>query len=379
MNRKLLVGIATLAVLVPGTAAGRPAPGPSERSGPGVSGKVPCAKLKKRHKPLPARCRKPKPPPPAPKPTGPPVLGTVTATIEIPGETTTVNPGSDSDTGGMVYGAGSLWTVDTHGLVRIDPATNAVIARVPGPSGYGGIVFGDGAVWYSSWDAGAVLRVDPATNAIVATVPVPAGPEELAALPGSVWVASHYDWSASRIDTATNRVVATVRMPGEYPGCCGPQGIAAGEGGVWVAVPGLGGTNLVVRIDPVTNAVSAAIGGTTQTCGPVLAAAGAVWVTNAGCGGPGVARIDPATNGVVVRGIGDMIRVTDAVAVNGSVYFRVSVVTDGIERVDPATNTVTGILEIRGLPAFGAGRLAYGAGSLWARAPARILRVQLTG
>jgi streptogramin lyase len=157
------------------------------------------------------------------------VLGTVTATIEIPGEATTVNPGSDSDTGGMVYGAGSLGTVDTHGLVRIDPATNAVIARVPGPSAYGGIVFVDGAVWYSSWDAGAVLRVDPTTNAIVATIPVPAGPEELAALPGSVWVASQYDWSASRIDTATNRVVATVRMPGEYPGCCGLQGIAAGR------------------------------------------------------------------------------------------------------------------------------------------------------
>jgi DNA-binding beta-propeller fold protein YncE len=146
-----------------------------------------------------------------------------------------------------------------------------------------------------------------------ATIPVPAGPEELAALPGSVWVASHYDGSATRIDTATSRVVATVRMPGEYPGCCGPQGIAAGEGGVWVAVPGLGGTNLVVRIDPVTSVVSAAIGGSTQTCGALLAAAGAVWVTNAGCGGPGIARIDPATNRVVVRGIGDMIRVTDAV------------------------------------------------------------------
>jgi hypothetical protein len=110
----------------------------------------------------------------------------------------------------------------------------------------------------------------------------------------------------------------------------------------------------------------------------VLAAAGAVWVTNGGCGGPGVARIDPATNGVVVRGVGDLIKVTDAVAANGSVYFRVRSVTDGIERVDPATNTITGILEIRGLPAIGAGRLAFGAGSLWVRAPARILRVQVT-
>jgi hypothetical protein len=254
MNSKLPVAIAVVVLSILG--AGELALAGNGRSERGVRGKVPCAKLKKQHKRLPPRCRKP---PPPPKPIGPPVLGSVTATIDIPGETTTVNPGSDSDTGGMVYGAGSLWTADTHGLVRIDPGTNAVIARVPGPSAYGGIVFSDGAVWYSSWDAGAVLRVDPATNAIVATIPVPAGPEELAALPGSVWVASHYDWSASRIDTSANRVVATVRMPGEYPGCCGPQGIAAGEGGVWVAVPGLGGTNLVVRIDPVTNAVSAVI------------------------------------------------------------------------------------------------------------------------
>jgi hypothetical protein len=39
---------------------------------------------------------------------------------------------------------------------------------------------------------------------------------------------------------------------------------------------------------------------------------------------------------------------------------------------------VTGVLEIRGLPGLGAGRLAYASGSLWLRAPARILRVQLT-
>jgi hypothetical protein len=73
-----------------------------------------------------------------------------------------------------------------------------------------------------------------------------------------------------------------------------------------------------------------------------------------------------------------MIVVSDAAAADGSVDFRVKSVSDGVERVDPATNTITGILEIRGLPAFGAGRLAYRAGSLWVRAPARILRIQIT-
>jgi hypothetical protein len=98
------------------------------------SSAVPCSKLAKLHKKLPPRCHK-KPP----KPASPPLLGTVKATIALPDE------GADQDD--MAYGDGSLWVIDSRGLLRIDPVTNAVVARIAGPeSTYGGVVVADGAV-----------------------------------------------------------------------------------------------------------------------------------------------------------------------------------------------------------------------------------------
>jgi YVTN family beta-propeller protein len=47
---------------------------------------------------------------------------------------------------------------------------------------------------------------------------------------GSVWVTNYDDGTVSRVDPATNEVVATIEV-GRHP-----DHIAAGEGGVWVAV-----------------------------------------------------------------------------------------------------------------------------------------------
>ena len=334
--------------------------------------KVPCAKLKKHRKPLPARCRKRKPPS---KPAAPPPLGTIAATIAIPGETTGQVLGVYQDDRGLAFGEGSLWVADSHGLVRIDPATNAVVARISGPKGGDDIVFADGSVWYDSWEDGTVSRVDPRTNSIVATIPVGGGPEGMAVTPGSIWVASHYSWAVDRIDTATNSVTA-VPMPGPAAPANGPQEVTATPTGVWVGLPA---TNHVIRIDPVTNTVVAQIAAGVS-CGGLAADSSTVWVTNGGCGGRSIARIDPGTNKVVFSGvIGDMVLVTDAVIADASVYFRVQSITSGVERVDPTSDKVTGMLEIPNLPSDGGTFLAYGAGSLWVRSPAHVTRVQLSG
>ena len=59
-------------------------------------------------------------------------------------------------------------------VVRIDPATNEVTARIPVDGWPRDIVVGDGSVWlqadtqFSGSDvlAGSLLRIDPATNAL---------------------------------------------------------------------------------------------------------------------------------------------------------------------------------------------------------------------
>lgn len=325
--------------------------------------------MKKRHKPLPARCKKKAPPAKPPSPQAPSSLGTVATTITLPDE-------NGIEQYAMAFGAGALWVSDSHGLLRVDPATNAVAARIAGPNAIYGDVVVDGSVWYDSWDGSAVYRVDPATNAIVAKIPVPAGPEGLAATPGSIWVASHYDWSVSRIDTASNRVVATIPMPGENPDCCGPQRIAATSTGVWVGVPNL---NQVVRIDPATNRIAAVISAGVS-CGGVAADASSVWVAGASCA-TGLARIDPATNQVLLHGpIGDIFRATALEIVGESLYVGVLSATTGVERIDPTTNKVMGVLELRSLPTTtdnGGPDLAYGAGSLWVRGPGSVIRIDL--
>ncbi|MGH2673919.1 MAG: hypothetical protein ACRDH1_00660 [Actinomycetota bacterium] len=109
------------------------------------------------------------------------------------------------------------------------------------------------------------------------------------------------------LPAADPRVTATIPV-GPFP-----RAIAAGEGGVWVVVPGddtdggYGGT--VERIDPATNQVVASI--PVDTSDAVAAGAGSVWVTGVtNTVGPSgqtsdfngvVLRIDPDTNRVVDR------------------------------------------------------------------------------
>ena len=75
----------------------------------------------------------------------------------------------------------------------------------------------------------------------------------------------------------------------------GSIGIAAGEGGVWVANSD---ANTVSRIDPATDTVVATIDVGAQPV-DVTVGAGAVWVTE--FGDDTVARIDPATNDVTAH------------------------------------------------------------------------------
>ena len=49
------------------------------------------------------------------------------------------------------------------------------------------VAFGDGVVWAANWNDGTVARIDPATNAVTARIPVGAT-QALAAGAGSAWV-----------------------------------------------------------------------------------------------------------------------------------------------------------------------------------------------
>jgi hypothetical protein len=231
----------------------------------------------------------------------------------------------------MVAGAGALWVVGSDEVIRVDPGTDSVTARIPVAatgSGPAAVAVGAGAVWVpvavpaalwridpgsnkvtgrislggplhgsisvsaagdTVWVAccgeapassGRLLRVDPHRKRVVADIPLPANPAAMAADATGAWVATA-DGQVLLVSRKRNRVVAAIDAGGPLGFS---QTIAVGPSGVWLADPF---DEQIVRIDPRTRRVMARI-----TAGAVttLAVTGdAVW----GLSSMGLVRVDP--------------------------------------------------------------------------------------
>ena len=155
---------------------------------------------------------------------------------------------ADSE-GGITVGAGSVWmAIDKKGvLARVDPQTNKVVAQIAIPSGSYAPAFADGAVWITSTEHNLLTRVDPESERVVVSIPIGPQPRFLTVGAGSVWTLNQGDGTISRVDTKTNKLVATVAA-----GISGTGGeIAFGEGSVWATVFKIP----MSRVDPAKNSV----------------------------------------------------------------------------------------------------------------------------
>jgi DNA-binding SARP family transcriptional activator len=140
--------------------------------------------------------------------------------------------------GPLTIGAGSVWTTDATGLLRIDARTGRLRARVPlpflqGSPGADEIAVGDGSAWVLDENGSSVWRVDARSDRLVGTIAVGAHPTGVAVGAGAVWVASS-DGTVERIDPGAAQgvgaVIETIRVGGT------PSGIVVGNGEVWVSV-----------------------------------------------------------------------------------------------------------------------------------------------
>jgi hypothetical protein len=138
----------------------------------------------------------------------------------------------------------AVWVATAQGAAeRVDRVTNQVATVIPAGGPLGGtqaVAVGHGGVWLADPGDSVVVRVDPATNRTVARIPV-AGAHHLAVDEAGVWVVSGYEAALVLVDPASNRPVATV--PVRY--LRDLKGLAAGAGSVWATS---GAT--VARIDP---------------------------------------------------------------------------------------------------------------------------------
>ena len=171
----------------------------------------------------------------------------------------------------IAVGPDGLWVIDSTGAVtRVDPATNTVVATIPvGSLGFS-VADAGGSVWASGRsadDAHAVLwRIDPSTNTLRATMTADANCMTLAGLGDALWAACGTarrvesggaltptdvnaldgvavgpqwvyalgnDGTVATVEPNTGRVLRREEVPS------GSEGIAVGDGAVWVANPAL--------------------------------------------------------------------------------------------------------------------------------------------
>jgi YVTN family beta-propeller protein len=146
-------------------------------------------------------------------------------------------PGAVTVAGGVVWVA-----LPQVGLGRIDPASNRSTVVGVSRCCAGELAAGGGALWVANRGDGTLVRVDPATARVVARVLLPKTteqrPHQVAVGDGAVWVTSASPRRGTanllwRVDPASNQVIGTLDLGPTSAGGM-PNSVAAGNGAVWV-------------------------------------------------------------------------------------------------------------------------------------------------
>jgi outer membrane protein assembly factor BamB len=193
----------------------------------------------------------------------------------------------------LAVGAGAVWALQSGGgygrglrgpLLRIDPATNNVTARIPMPALGFGLVAGGDTVWI--WGPDHLVRLDARTNRVVQLISLPDDRGETTGLGliGDQPAITTADGHLVRFDPRTGAELRVIALPFSSPAfqSAGPRGVVVTAGGSVAAVdPSTGGllwrTRLGFRV------------------GGVVPAGGALWTYGANVRDPGdrIWKLDP--------------------------------------------------------------------------------------
>ncbi|MEM9893804.1 MAG: PQQ-binding-like beta-propeller repeat protein [Actinomycetota bacterium] len=237
-----------------------------------------------------------------------------------------------SGSAGVAVADGSVW-VGTRGdgrLVRLDP-DELLVEDVVVVDGYAlGLAATADEVWATDPISALVYRVDADTNEVLDTVEVGQNAHHIAIADGAAWITNTSDDTVSRVDLVTDVVV-------EVPVGFWPLHVEAGEGALWVT-NNVDGT--VSQLDPATGDELAAIEvGVAPHALAVVA--GSVWV---GSDGSGLWRIDPAT------GVSEPVPDTDFSSIDTAVDGTDIWVADSngaaVVRFDAAAGAIGSIIEL---------------------------------
>ncbi len=222
--------------------------------------------------------------------------------------------GIGGDVSDVAIGFGSVWIAGGNDgtLTRIDPKLNAVEAtlrlgrpRELSPQPVFAVAVGEGSVWATRGNS--VLKIDPATNQTVARIPV-STPLAIAVGGGSLWVTTFTE-RILRIDAASNTLTARAALPSQGTAAVWRDGlwmiIAVGQGNVWRFDP-----NSLTPTSTFTTAIGAI---------DLAVDEGAVWSANST---GSVWRIEPSSGRVTKIALGH--HPTGIAAGDGAVWVTIS-------------------------------------------------------
>jgi serine/threonine-protein kinase len=175
---------------------------------------------------------------------------------------------------GVTTGAGSVWVSSPRGeVLRVDPDSRRVTARIDVGGRPGAIVAGGGRIWVADDAGGGVTTINAAGGRVFKRGIAPhVAPLRLAVGAGAVWVSSASTGAVRRIDLGT----AIAGPP--IPAGRGPAGVTVGGGLVWVANSRV---DRVTRVDPATHTLFGLPIAVGERPGGIDAGTESVWVANA--------------------------------------------------------------------------------------------------
>jgi len=201
----------------------------------------------------------------------------------------------------LAVGDGSLWVTTPRGLIRVDPVSGRVVARIALPRIAGAVAVAGNKVWVATNPIitspnvarrGRLFSIDARTNRIVGKPIRLRLPTGIAVAAGRLWISNGQHGKFGRvtyIDPRTRRILGSIATPGA------PESVGSAAGSVWV---GESDSGRVVRINPRTATIA---GHPTETNGGLLTLAttrNAIWVADDYHGR--LLAIDPA-NGRISR------------------------------------------------------------------------------
>jgi YVTN family beta-propeller protein len=127
------------------------------------------------------------------------------------------------------FGYGSLWVSNYKGnSVSVVRPGSVRAETVPVPDGPLGIAAGEGGIWVVAFWNAKLVRIDPETRRIRARIPIGQGPNDVTVGGGAVWTTDRDSQTITKVDPATDKVVATIQLP------VAPYGIRFARGRLWV-------------------------------------------------------------------------------------------------------------------------------------------------